>query len=232
MTKSITSFIVILISAAFGFFYVKPAYDLVQGRRSEVASLSNILSSSSKIQTLIDQTTENLEGVSSTELARFAVFLPETIDDIRFANNLQHIGLINGIVLQGIKVKATSDDKQSKQSDSAGTRGAQQGVVRTFSLESKIQQSPIIGLGVPKPSAPAGKKYTTTKASFSFSATYESFRLFLNDLERSLSLVSVTSLIFTPIAETTDAKKLRSVAPAIYQYVIEIETYSLNPTSK
>ena len=35
MTKSITSFIVILISVLW-FFLCKPAYDLVQGRRSEV----------------------------------------------------------------------------------------------------------------------------------------------------------------------------------------------------
>ena len=190
-------------------------------------SLNETLKNSDRIKTLIDQTKQNLNSINSEEGARFAVFLPETIDGIRFANNIQHIGQINGIVVEEIKIIPVPDGVNAGQNGSAAKQSLLQGVVNTFSLENKIQSPQAVSPAAPKTATTNGKKYATTKAHFSFSSTYESFQLFLNDLEKSLSLLNVTSLSLVPETETTSTKKINGASPIIYQFTVELETYSL-----
>lgn len=224
MTKPIVSFIVLILSIGFAFLYVKPAYSLVQERKSDIVSLTAILDNSTKIKTLIDQTAENLKSVNDTEQSRFSVFLPETIDTIRFANNIQHIGLSNGIILADIKVE---DASNSSQAGASKDTGATQGLVSTFSLGSKIQQAQGGTAGASLGGvASTEKKYRATKASFTLISTYETFQLFLDNLEKSLGLINITSLSFAPVQEA-DVKKSRTPPPPLYQFAVSIETYSL-----
>lgn len=222
MTKPIISFVVLILSIGFGIFYVKPEYNLFQERKNDIASLSEILKNSNNIEPLINQTIENLKSIDSAGRSRFEVFLPQRVDPIRFANNLQHIGLANGIVLQNIKVTDASTDKQA----TGGSSGAFQGLVSTLSLGSKIEQAQG-SVATNGGSTLPQKKYATVKAVFTLTTTYETFKLFLNDLEKSLGLINVTSLSFTPVQEPVDPKKTTANVPSHYQYTVEIETYSL-----
>lgn len=202
MTKPFFSFIIIVISLGFAFFYVRPEYSLVQERSADLATLAVTSKSSSMIKTLINETEKNLNSVNSADLARFDIFLPETIDPIRFANNLQHIGITNGLVLENIKVEEPARNTQ----DGAGT-----------------QSSPV----VQSQGAALEKKYATTKANFTFTTTYEKFHIFLNDIEKSLGLINITTLSFQPVVEAPDPKKIKIVGPQIYQFTVAVETYSL-----
>lgn len=222
MNKPAISFIVLVISVIFIFFYVRPAYSAVQARRNDLVSLQNILNNSGKIQILIDQTTQNLNSIDATGLARFAVFLPEKIDVIRFANNLQHIGLANGIILEKIKTEGASADKQD--STEAGT-ATQQGYASALFADNKVQQT--ASSRVATVGTAVEKRFVTTKASFTFVSTYEKFQLFLNDLEKSLGLVNITALTFNPLPEVVDPKKPKSVVVPLYQFTVDLETYSL-----
>lgn len=229
MAKPIISLIVIFLSIGFTFFYVIPAYELNVARRGDVESLAKILNTSEEIKTLIGETKENLNSIDTAVLSRFEVFLPEKIDPIRFANNIQNIGRKNRIIFSELAVESPEDASQ-KAVYSDGSNRAVQGLVNTISLGSKISQAGGGGTdvfsdrgGIP------GKKYVTTKATFSFTTTYETFQLFLNDLERSLGVINVTSLSFSPVpADASDAsKKNKTVLAATYQFSMSIETYSL-----
>lgn len=222
MTKPFISFAVLILSIGFIFFYVVPAYNLNQERRGDILSLTKILSTSSEIKTLIDKTKQNLSGIDPAGLARFEAFLPEKIDAIRFANNIQYIGRKNRIVLSDIKVEEPANDTQ-KSSTTGGTT-ATQGVVNTLSVD-QAQGVTTAQTGVGVVTTPG--KYATTKATLSFSATYETFQLFLGDLEKSLGLINLTSLSFSLLPGDTTAKNPKTSVAPTYQYVMEIETYSL-----
>lgn len=229
MTKPIISLIVLIISIGFSFFYVLPAYKLSQERRGDIASLSKIMSTSGEIKTLIDKTRKNMENIDPAYLSRFEVFLPEKIDAIRFANNIQYIGRKNRIILSDIKVEGPANGT-IKSVAPVGVSAAQ-GVVNTMSLGAKINQAQ--GPYTMNPSNPTtgegalvlGKKFVSTRANFTFVSSYETAQLFLNDLEKSLGLINLTDLSFTMLP--ADAATKNAKTPPTFQYMATIETYSL-----
>lgn len=237
MTKPITSFVVLILSTGFIFLYVVPAYNLNQARRNDIESLTKTLSAFSEIRTLIDKTKKNLSNIAPSEMSRFEVFLPEAIDEIRFANNIQSIGTRNRISLSDIKVEGSANGTQ-KATATSGT-SATQGLVGTLSISdkstaAKMNNTESITARNSTGGGVLSKKYETTKAKFAFTATYETFQLFLNDLEKSLGLMDITALSFIPLPE--DKSTLRSgrelanskvPLPPIYQFTVEMEAYSL-----
>lgn len=225
MIKPILSLIIIVFAIGFGFFYSKPKYDEVQKTRADLQQLIKTAQSAGEIKDIIAETGKSLSDVNPEDRARFDVFLPETLDSIRFANNLQHIGVANGLVLSDIKV-----DQQKKQETSTSATqpvGVQPsaigGVTKILSVNTTINE----GVGVDKTGTEGQKRYGTTKASFALAATYSSFLLFLNDLEKSLGLINITSLSFKELAAGVEEKVVQKDLPPLYQFNIEIETYSL-----
>lgn len=223
MTKPIISFIVLVLSLGFTFFYVVPAYSLNKERRGDIESLAKILSTSGEIKTLIEETKTNLSSIEPSGLASFEVFLPERIDAIRFANNIQYIGRKNRIILSDIKVEGPANGTLN----SLASGGNSNGLLNKISIGRQIDQAE--GDYTTNSSTAgdvSGKKFIVTKASFTFTTTYEAFQLLLNDLEKSLGVIDVTSLSFSPLADTSDSKS-KTTQVATYQYSISIETYSL-----
>lgn len=209
MNNPIFSILIITLSLGFSFFYVKPGYEAVQQRRSDLATLAITLKSSDEIKGLVDQTEKTLSGLDAQELARFMVFLPETTDSLRLANNIQHIGTANGIRIGKIRVGDSTN--MSISSNSAQATGLP-GVVATLT------------------SAASAQKYATTKTDFAFVATEEAFRAFLSDLEKSLGLVNVASLTLTPMADSGDTskgKRIVAVSVPQFEFEMQVETYSL-----
>lgn len=228
MIKSIASFIVLILSIGFMFFYVVPAYNLSQTRRGDIASLTKILNTSGEIKTLIEKTKGNLNSIDSSVLSRFEVFLPETIDTLRLANNIQSIALNNRVILSDIKVVGSNDNSVQKVA-APGAVSATQGLINTISLGAKIDQAAGTTSSGDQTttSVSTGKKYATTKVTLSFVTTYETFQLFLDDLERSLGLINVVSLSFSPVSSASDTKNTKTVSIPTYDYIMEVETYSL-----
>ncbi|MEK7568813.1 MAG: hypothetical protein AAB497_01730 [Patescibacteria group bacterium] len=218
MLKPIFSLIVIILSVGFAFLYTIPQYNDFKERRDNLATLTEVFKDADKIKKLISETEETLNTIESDNLSRFEVFLPETSDPIRLANNLQKLGIANGITLEDIKVERGADKSQK---DGSNAGGILQGVTNIFASGDSAQKESVDAAG-------AGEKnFVTTKANFTFVATSEAFHNFLYDTERSLGLINVTTLSFTPIQVATDSKKPKQEAPAIYQYTVAIETYSL-----
>lgn len=235
MSKPIISLIVILFSLGFAFLYVKPEFDFMQGHRADVERLNDIIKDADSIKTLIGATQETLDSVSSVDRARFETFLPETADPIRFANNLQYIGFRNGLVLENIKVDESANSSQKSAGGVAvsSLQGAVQGAVNIFTIGRKAElsqaayEASTANANIGTDTSVTDKKYITTKASFALVANLETFRLFLNDLEKSLRLINISELSFSPEQTSSDVKKTEVVGPPLYRYVVTIEAYSL-----
>ena len=224
MIKPIISLIIIAFSIGFGFFYSKPKYDEVQSTRADLEQLIKTSQSASEIKDIIAETGRSLSAVDPEDKARFDVFLPETLDSIRFANNIQHIGVANGLVLSDIKVEQQKGQEASASAAQSTTvqPSATAGVTKILSVKQTLGEEPVNDTG-----GNLQKKYGVTKASFALAATYSGFLLFLNDLEKSLGLINITSLSFKELAAGADEKVVQKDLPPLYQFNIEIETYSL-----
>lgn len=206
MSKTLLSFLVIILSLGFAFLYVEPEYTLVKERSLDLSNLLKTAENAKGIEKLISETEDNLNKVKTEDLDRFNTFLPESIDTIRFANNLQHMGLAYGIVFSSIKVEERGKDTNSAAANSAVLPN--NGLPQQAGGIKSVQE----------------KKYSTTKAVLGFTTTYEKFGLFLNDIQESLGLLNLTELSLKPVSENPDTKK--SETP-VYQFTVTVETYSL-----
>jgi len=224
MIKPILSLVVIILSLGFGIFYGKPQYDRVQEKRANLVSLADTSKSIQAIETIIAETGKSLSEVGAEDVTRFNVFLPETIDSVRLANNLQHVGTADNVVFLDIKVE---EDKKKLKTKDIQPVSAMSTLSNVLSLDRSGTQ---VGTTPANPSgaAASNKKYATTKASFSFIATYTDFSKFLKDIERSLGLINITSLSFQEFegGTVTDGSPAKS-SVTFYKFAVEFETYSL-----
>lgn len=222
MIKPILSLIVIVVSAGFAFLYVRPAYERLDTKKADLAMLNETLTNADEVQKIIRETKENMESITPAEYTRFEAFLPEKIDEIRFVNNIVHMGVQRNIAVDEIKISKKGDGGAGGSVPAGASATA--GVSKVFSLsqlsdETTANPSPIN-------SSSAGM-FASHSVSFSFVATYPVTLLFLGDLERSLGLINVNNLTLEEYKDTSKNKKTSGSSVPLYRSTVEIETYSL-----
>ncbi len=228
MIKFIASIAVLILSVAFAFLYVMPEYNRTQNNLADLKILNETLKSTETMKELVRQIGDSLDSIDPAITSRSRVFLPETIDEIRFANNLQSIGARNGMILMDIKVGEKV--KKIEKVIASGTVSADGKVIPVNGPSGSLDANKVVDVNIQKiVGATAEKKYITTKASFSLSATYKKFDILLNDLEKSLGIIDITLLSFQENKEALDTKDIKNTQKdtLLYKYTVEIETYSL-----
>lgn len=217
MIKNIFSFAVLIFSVIFLFLYVKPLYGLTEKRRADIALLNEALGKANSVKSVIKETEIILSDISSFERARFDTFLPSTIDEIRFVNNLISITRARSVVAENIKIEKRSTGSSQ---ESAGKDSLKGGLQKVFSLE---KGNPGDTTPLTSGTTPAGV-YVATPVSFSFIASYPTMLLVLNDIEKSLGLINVNSLSFKEYVD--DGGSAKNSVPR-YNVTINLETYSI-----
>lgn len=222
MIKPILSLIVIIISAGFAFLYVRPAYERLDTKKADLAMLNETLTNADEVQKIIRETKENMESITPAEYARFEAFLPEKIDEIRFVNNIVHMGVQRNIAVDEIKISKKGEGGAGGNITTGAS--AATGVNKVFSLSQLSDETTANSTSVN--SASAGI-FSSPKVSFSFIASYPVTLLFLGDLERSLGLINVNNLTLEEYKDTSKNKKTTGSSVPLYRSTVEIETYSL-----
>lgn len=215
MLNPFFSLSIIIIFLGFAFFYVTPLYGEINTQRADLQVLNESAKDTEKIQQVINETLKNLNSVDPMVIKRLETFMPESIDDVRFVNNIQGIGVRNNLAVSNIKIE---DKANEIKVGSAGKDGAPT-APEPLSLTVKT-----VGSSSQK------NKYVTTKVTFDVVASYEEFRLFANDLEESLGLINITELSFQEYKEgkVVASKTVREGAPIpLYAFKVGVETYSL-----
>ena len=165
MIKPILSLIVIVISAGFAFLYVEPAYEKLNTKKTDFAMLSDTLTSADEVQKIIRETKKSMEGITPAEYKRFEAFLPEKIDEIRFINNIVHMGIQRNIAVGEIKI--LKEERGGGGNTVAGASAAT-GVSKVFSLS---QLSDVSNTNASSKNDELAKDYSSRKINFSFVAS-------------------------------------------------------------
>lgn len=224
MIKPILSLIVIVISAGFAFFYVRPAYERLDTKKADLSMLNETLTSADEVQKTIRETKKNMESITPAEYTRFETFLPEEVDEIRFVNNIVHMGIQRNIAVEEIKILEKKEGRVGGNTTAGAS--AVTGVNKVFSLN---QLSDEATPNLTAKNDALAKDFSTRKVNFSFVASYPVTLLFLGDLERSLGLINVNNLTLEEYKDTDTSKNKKTTGSSVprYRSTVEIETYSL-----
>ncbi len=179
-------------SAALFFGYVNPSYEKIIALRAEAGHIRETLASARDIQDTRDALLSKYNNFPAEDITRLSRMLPDHVDNVRLILEIESIASRYGMVMSEVQIKDQSAPSNASASfDSAGTPQLR-GTTDTLG---------------------------TTNLSFTVAAPYGTFLQFLRDVEKSLRVVDVTSLHFSPAEEAK--------AVDFYDFNVSLQTYWL-----
>lgn len=174
--KNSTAIILILISFGLLYTFFMPQYEKSKVLGAEKEQYQAVLNDASAISETSDRLEIELSGIPPSEVEKLTKILPDNVDTVRLAMDLDSIASKYGVSITNVEVDSMDD-----------------------SASAIVQNN--------------GSPYERVTISFRFVANYESFRNFIEDVERSLRIIDVRTISF------------RTAESGFYEYRMEIETY-------
>lgn len=178
--KNNTAIILLLLSVGLFYTFTNVQYQYVRELQTLSNEYQSVLKNVSAIVSLRDNLVVTYSAIPKIETERMGKVLPDNIDIVRLALDLDSMASRYGISIKSIQTSV--------------------GVSRDASL-----------IVLPE----YANNYEVATVSFSFISTYENFKGFLADIEKSLRIMDVKSISF----QISDS--------GFYEYRVSIETYWL-----
>lgn len=171
----------ILIVLAIGLFYTfgSPQYKQVKALQNSAAEYRDVIENVSRIAEARDALLIDFEAIPRIERDKLLKVLPNNVDSVRLALDLDTIAGRYGIAIKNVSVDSKAD--------------------------------PNAALAV----LPDDLPYEKAIVTFSFVSNYNNFMSFLGDLEKSLRIMDVKSVVF------------RVTENGLYEHTLQVETYWL-----
>ena len=177
----------LIIAGVIFFWYINPTYAEVQTLLTKESQYDEALSKARELQDIRDQLLARYNTFSKEELDRLQKLLPDHVDNVRLILDLDSMASRYGMRVRNVII------------DTAGTTPAGAGIANTQAI------------------GPSNQNYESVVITFSVSGSYDTFRQYLADLEKSLRLGDVIGVTFTP----NDT--------GIYDFSVNLKTYWLKP---
>ena len=178
--KNSTVVILILIMAGLFFFVIRPQYGEMTTLRAESAQYKYILNNISSLAEKRDSLLVKYNAIPEQEVNRLNRVLPDHIDTVRLAVDLDAIASKYGIALKSIQSVQNKPDEST----------------------TIVQEAPVLA-------------HEVATVSFQFVSTYENFRRFITDIEKSLRIIDIKTVTFS----TGNSN--------LYEYEVSFDTYWL-----
>lgn len=164
--KSILGIILILASVAGGVLYVKPQLEVVNTKRKELSTYNGALKKAEELRKARDTLLETYNNLDASKVDRLKRMVPEGIDNVKLAIEIDSLASKMGLGLKGIDIKDPTGGKKNSTSLVSGAAGD--------------PQSP----------------YGTAEITFTVIGSYSKFNEFLANLETSLRLIDIREVSF------------------------------------
>lgn len=197
--RSIIPIILIAISIGAGLLYVKPLYTDVMSLRAESASYDVALKNSKDLQKTRDTLITAYKAITPKDKDRINKFLPNTVNNIQLILEIQQVASKHGLSIKNISFKPPIEEVAPAQpvktsTNAKNTKAKEVALFGTFDLDFKTQ------------------------------ADYETFNLFIKDLEQNLRLIDIVAVDFII---PTPNKLSFDIDPNVYDFSVKIKTYWL-----
>jgi len=106
--KNTTALLLLFLSVALFYTFTRPYYEKVQTLRTSAADYQNVLDNMSRIAETRDQLLVDYNGIPKVEIERLGKVLPDHVDTVRMAQELDTIASAHGIALKNVRIDAAS----------------------------------------------------------------------------------------------------------------------------
>jgi len=188
MNRNITALILIVLAVGIYFTYTSGQITVLNSIQAENNQYISAINNAKKLINLRDSVLNQYNAISDSDKARLDKLVPDNVDNVRLIIDISGIASRHGVTAAGITTSADTN------SSAAGSTAPKTGL------------NPVV----------AGTSgLSTVTVSFSVTTTYDNFIVFLQDLERSLRILDVTSITLSASANGT------------YTYGVALNTYWL-----
>ncbi|MEO8637664.1 MAG: hypothetical protein ABI430_02050 [Candidatus Taylorbacteria bacterium] len=185
--RLITPIILLLASAGLFFGFIRGQYAKNLDLKKEVLVYQDALEKAKQLTTLRDGLVKKKEAIGKDNLEKLGKLMPDNVDTVRMVSDLNGIADNHGILVKTVKLANPQDAKVAGVADTTGTTGQAQ------------------------------TDFDKASLSFTLTTSYDKFSNFLTDLERSLRILDVTSIILKPVEKDS----------TLYDFTVNASTYWL-----
>ncbi|MDE2188768.1 MAG: hypothetical protein KGJ35_03525 [Patescibacteria group bacterium] len=189
MNRNVTALILIVLAIGIYFTYTSGQIDNLHKIQAVNDQYSAAITNAKKLISLRDSVLNQYNSISDLDKSRLDKIVPDNIDNVRLIIDISGIAARHGLTASGITTSADSKPNSSNTANS--TPGTRTGM------------------------STSGAGLSTVSVSFSVSTTYDNFISFLQDLERSLRILDITSIT------------LSASDNGVYTYGVTMNTYWL-----
>lgn len=191
MMRLLTPFLSILAAILLYVFFVSPRYADTADIKKNIDQYKAAITAYNEFTTTLNGKLDIINGRTTTENERLNRLVPSEIDTARLLVDIESIAKSKGLLFGNIST-----------TESKGTQ---------------VQSVPPEGSG--ESSDGSSAQLNTVDITFDVIGSYDQFKLFLHDLESSLTLFEITSLDFAPVEKIEQG--------SLQQFSVTIRTYSL-----
>lgn len=192
MFKIIFPTLLLVTSGLMLFMFTNPNYEKIQEKKVELASYNEALDNSKLILGQKDKLLSIVNEIPEEQKLKLEKLLPSNIDNIRLILEINNIAKRYGIILRAIEFGSTP-----------------QAVPKTAIGQKAPANAPDLG----------NSDYGTVTLGFTMVASYSTCISFLKEIETSLRLVEIKSVIFDAPMSSQDKD--------LYTFRIELNTFWL-----
>lgn len=132
--KLVVPTILIVIAAGLFFIFTRPLYTEVEALRAQEATYNEALSHSEELAAIRDRLISSYNNLTTTELERIKVMLPDTIDNVRLVLDVDAVAARYGLTLNGLSFGG--DSMSSSEGEDAGSVGT---LTLNFNVETRYE---------------------------------------------------------------------------------------------
>lgn len=191
-----------------GFLLVtQPIYEEASNLKIEADKYNEALSNAKILQQERDRLTDKFNSLNPESLARLEKIVPDSVDNIKLILEIQEVAQERGILVKNVEFEPEQFIEQEE--DPANPTANANTQRQTGNLR--------------RPGAASNLDYDVYDIEFSIEGKYSAFVEFMKLLEKSLRVVDVRAISFTP-GTSEDRDKIYTDS---YKYTFRINTYRL-----
>lgn len=202
---------IILIGVGIGGFLLitQPIYEEITLLQEEADSYSKALDNSAQLQKERDRLTTKYNSFAQEDVLKLEKMLPNSVDNIQLILEIQEEASKRGIIVKNVEFEPEQFVNQNEDPLPEGEtpNNTARDRATTRRTNNDIEDN---------------KDYETFELEFSVEGSYDDFVSFMKLMERSLRLVDINSISFTPGTSEKD-----KVYTDQYKYLFLINTYRL-----
>lgn len=204
---------VILIGVAIGGYLIitAPIFDEVKALQAEAAVYEEALDNSANLVKERDRLTTKYNSFKKEDVEKLEKMLPSSVDNIQLILEIQEEASKRGIIVRNVEFEPEQFLDQNTEVVDASAAGTTTTAARERANSTRRAAS-----------TDDNKEYEAFELEFSVEGSYDDFVSFMKLMERSLRLIDINSITFTP--GTSEKDKVYSDN---YKYLFRINTYRL-----